>query len=61
VRDDARIDDVSRNFLASAYQLKAIADYETGPGSEVSSERAAQAIGNAKQLVAKIADILEGA
>jgi uncharacterized protein (UPF0332 family) len=33
-----------RAFLGRAYNLKAIADYETGPGAEVSAERAAEAI-----------------
>jgi hypothetical protein len=48
------------NFLGSTYNLKAIADCETGPGSGVSPERAARAIDEAKQVVAKVAEMLEG-
>ncbi len=61
VREDTRITDPTRDFLGSAYQLKEIADYETGPGSAVSPERVAQAIDEAKLFVAKIAGILEEA
>jgi uncharacterized protein (UPF0332 family) len=31
VKDDARVDDQIRAFLGRAYNLKAIADYQTGP------------------------------
>jgi uncharacterized protein (UPF0332 family) len=34
-RDDPRLDTELRAFLGRTYNLKAIADYETGPGSEV--------------------------
>jgi uncharacterized protein (UPF0332 family) len=60
VHGDTRFDDRLRNFLGSTYNLKAIADYETGPGSDVLPERATQAIVEAKQFVAKVAAILEG-
>ena len=36
IRGDGRFDDTMRAFLGSTYNLKAIADYETGPGSDVS-------------------------
>ncbi len=61
VRGDIRFDDRLRNFLGLTYNLKAIADYETGPGSEVSPEQAAQAGEEARQFVAKIAEMLEEA
>lgn len=61
VHGDTRFDDTLRHFLGSTYNLKAIADYETGPGSDVLPERAARAIEEAKQFVAKIAELLEGA
>jgi uncharacterized protein (UPF0332 family) len=37
-RNDPRLDNELRAFLGRTYNLKAIADYETGPGSEVSPE-----------------------
>jgi uncharacterized protein (UPF0332 family) len=61
IRGDTRFDDTLRDFLGSTYNLKAIADYETGPGSDVLPERAARAIDEAKQFVAKVATLLEGA
>jgi uncharacterized protein (UPF0332 family) len=60
IRGDTRFDDKLRDFLGSTYNLKAIADYETGPGSDVSSERAMQAIEEARLFVAKVAELLEG-
>ena len=44
MKDDPRVDTSLRTFLSRTYQLKAIADYETGPGSHVSEERAREAI-----------------
>jgi len=58
IRGDVRFDDTLRDFLGSTYNLKAIADYETGPGSDVLPERAAKAIADAKLFVAKVAEIL---
>ena len=40
VKNDPRVDDQIRAFLGRTYDLKAIADYETGPGSHISAERA---------------------
>jgi uncharacterized protein (UPF0332 family) len=51
VKDDARVDDQIRAFLGRTYDLKAIADYETGPGSHISPERAREAIDNAHRFV----------
>ncbi len=61
VRNDARIDQELRAFLGFAYNLKAIADYETGPGSEVPPALAAEAIETAKRFVAKMAELVETA
>ena len=47
-KDDPRFSAYLRGFLSRAYNLKAIADYETGLGSEVSAERAAEAVGTGK-------------
>ncbi len=40
VRDDPRIDVGLRTLLSRAYQLRAIADYLTGPGSHVAADTA---------------------
>ncbi len=58
-KDDARIDGELRLFLSRAYNLKAVADYETGPGSEVSPERASQAVAAAKRFVTQIGIVLK--
>jgi uncharacterized protein (UPF0332 family) len=58
VKDDPRVDTSLRAFLFRTYQLKAIADYETGPGSHVSEESAREAIQTARQLVECVAGLL---
>ena len=60
VRGDGRVNEGLRAFLSSAYNFKTLADYETGPGSEVSPEKAAEAIATAKCFVAKMVEIIEG-
>ena len=50
-RNDARLDPELRAFLGRAYNLKTIADSETGPGSQVSEERAREAIRTARRFV----------
>jgi hypothetical protein len=57
-KGDERIAPSLRLFLSSAYNLKRLADYETGPGSEVSAERATEATRTAHQFVACIAGLL---
>jgi uncharacterized protein (UPF0332 family) len=59
-RDDVTFDLDSRIFLSQAYNLKAIADYETGPGSEVSTERATAAVAGARRFVAYFETLLRG-
>lgn len=51
VKDDPRIVTELRGFLGLAYQLKAIADYESGPGSKVSPEAARSALKTARRFV----------
>ena len=46
-----RLDPELRAFLGYAYQLKAIADYETGPGPHISTETARDAIETARRFV----------
>jgi uncharacterized protein (UPF0332 family) len=58
IRGDTRFDDTLREFLGSTYNLKAIADYETGPNSDVSPERAGRAISEARLLIARVAEIV---
>lgn len=48
-----------RIFLSQAYNLKAIADYETGPDAEVGSQRAAQAVEGAKLFVVQVISLIE--
>lgn len=50
-----------RAFLGFAYSLKAIADYETGPDSEVPPETAADAVERSKRFVAKLTALVEDA
>ena len=52
------IDIELRAFLGRAFNLKAIADYETGPGSKVTSAQASQAIEAARQFVETIEILL---
>lgn len=59
VRDDPRFDSELRAFLLRTYNLKAIADYLTGPGSQVTVEQAQEAITTAIRFVATVSTILE--
>lgn len=59
-KDDARLDADLRNFLARSYNLKAVADYETGPGSHVSYESAARALEEGKLFVSTVAALIAG-
>jgi hypothetical protein len=47
-------------FLSHAYNLKAVADYELGPGARVPLERARDAIDRAVELIEQVAGLLEG-
>jgi uncharacterized protein (UPF0332 family) len=57
-KDDPRVDGEMRLFLSRTYNLKAIADYETGPGSDVSAERAAAAVEDGKRFVTHFAALV---
>ena len=54
VRDDPRFDVELRAFLPRTYNLKAIADYLTGPGSKVTVEQAQEAIQTARRFAATV-------
>lgn len=56
---DPRFDVELRAFLGRAYNLEAIADYETGPGSQVSPESAHAAIETARHFVEQVTDVLK--
>ena len=60
VKDEPSVDADLRTFLGRAYALKAIADYETGPGSNVSAETARGAIQTARRFVASVASLIPG-
>jgi uncharacterized protein (UPF0332 family) len=57
-RDEPNIDKTFPVFLTEAYNLKAVADYETGPGSFVPPERAAAAIETAGRFIESIRSLL---
>ena len=50
-RGDERVDTELRRFLSQAYNLKAIADYETGPDAVVPLERVEAAIATATRFL----------
>ena len=55
---EPRIDKAFAPFLGQAYNLKAVADYETGPDSNIPLERSAAALETATRFVACIAELL---
>jgi len=57
-RDEPRLDIELRRFLPQSYDMKTVADYDTGPDAVVAPEAAAAAIDTAARFVACIADIL---
>ena len=57
-RADASLAPDLRGFLSSTYNLKAIADYDTGPEAEVSPQEAKDAVVKAKRFVAHFAAML---
>lgn len=60
VKDDPRYDIKHRAFLGQTYNLKAIADYETGPDAQVTEAQAIAAIAAARLFVAHLAGLLAG-
>jgi uncharacterized protein (UPF0332 family) len=57
-RDDPDFGADLRVFLSESYNLNAAADYETGPASEVSRERASAALQAARRFVAHFEKLL---
>ena len=56
--DEARLDPELRRFLPHTYDMKAIADYETGPGAVIPPEQVETAIETAARFVECIAELL---
>ena len=59
IKDDPRVDSELRAFLGRGYNLKAIADYETGPGSKVSAQSARAAVQTAGRFVECVAILVQ--
>ena len=57
-RGDERVDAELRRFLSQAYNLKAIADYETGPDAVVPLERVEAAIATATRFLDCVVGLL---
>ena len=57
-KDEPSIDHELRHFLPQAYNLKTVADYETGPGSIVPRERVEAAIATAARFVNCVAALI---
>lgn len=57
-KNDANFPSALRGFLSHTYNLKAIADYQTGPGIEVSTEQATRALEEAKLFVGHVTHLL---
>lgn len=60
-RTEAKIDAELRAFLPRAYNLKAVADYETGPGSAVPPERALAAVEAGRLFIQCVVDLISQA
>jgi uncharacterized protein (UPF0332 family) len=57
-KGDLRIDTELRRFLTQSYNLKAVADYETGPDSIIPIERVETAIATSLRFVECVSEIL---
>jgi uncharacterized protein (UPF0332 family) len=56
-RDDPRVDRDLRAFLSTAYDLKAVADYEIGPDAVVPLGEATEALRQAEAFVTHLAAV----
>jgi uncharacterized protein (UPF0332 family) len=57
-KDDQRLAPDLRIFLSQSYNLKAVADYQIGPGATVPAERVATTIETGKRFAAVIVALL---
>ena len=60
VKGNPCVDDELRAFLPQTYRLKAIADYEAGPGATVPLETARAALATARRFVDCVAGLIDG-
>jgi len=58
MKDEPRFDVELRAFLPRTYNLKAIADYVTGPGSQVPDESAREAVQTARRFVERVTALI---
>ena len=58
VKEEPQLDDRLPGFLKRTYNLKAVADYETGPDSDIAPERAAAAVEGARTFVDAVRRVL---
>ena len=58
VKEEPQLDDTLPAFLKRTYNLKAFADYETGPDSDIAPERAATAVEGAQAFVDAVRRVL---
>ena len=56
--NEPHIDKAFPPFLTQAYNLKAVADYETGANSDIPPERSAAAIETASRFLVCVAELL---
>lgn len=57
-RGEPALDDAVRGFLSRAYNLKALADYETDPAAVVTPVRAQRALDDALRFVTAVAVLM---
>jgi uncharacterized protein (UPF0332 family) len=53
-KNDPHFSPEQRGFLSRAYNFKAVADYDTGPIAEISSQEAVNAVEAARKFVATV-------
>jgi hypothetical protein len=58
LRDDPRGDLELRAFLGRTYDLKAIADCESGPGGRITAAQAAEAVAAAIRFVERLSGMV---
>ena len=56
-RNEPRLGRELRQFVAQAYDMKSIADYGLGPGTDVPLDRAGAAIDTAEQFVNRVSEL----
>jgi len=57
-KDDPRFTPDQRIFLSQGYNFKALADYDTGPGAELSAEKASAALKGGRGFVDAVRQLL---